>query len=333
MCVLALCFLVYSSRLAPAVRTSRQGGYNQSKYYGMVRCIDDNVGKIVEALRDAGVLDRTVVVFTSDHGDLRGEHGRHNKGVPYEGSAKIPFVVYYHGKIRAGTVVDEALDCVDFLPTILSLMGVKSAGKEHGRDASQLLTTGQAPSDWNDIAFLRSTGEERGWLAAVTDRHKLIYSTADTPWLFNLEKDPDELTNMFHDPAYRETVRELSRQLAAYGKKHNDPRAANAHIPADLQWAVRGTGPYVSTRPERPPAPVKAKGGRRKPRKRAGPIWNSDGGCVESFRAQPRITVGSRDPSLCSGSQQRRVRDESREERWTRAWTRRSGGFTLWSHC
>ena len=62
-------------------------------YYGMVKCIDDNVGRIIEALRKRELLDRTIIVFTSDHGDLCGEHGRLNKGVPYEGSARIPFLI------------------------------------------------------------------------------------------------------------------------------------------------------------------------------------------------------------------------------------------------
>ncbi len=238
----------------PSWGQKRQEKYDQSQYYGMVKCIDDNVGKILQALRDAGVIDRTIVVFTADHGDLRGEHGRQNKDVPYEGSARIPFVIYYPDRIKPGTVVDEALSCVDFLPTILSLMGVESAGTEHGRDASQLLTTGRVPSDWNDIVFLRGPGRERGWLAAVTDRYKIIYSTADDPWLFDLEKDPDELVNVVNAPAYREEVRELSRQLADYGKKYNDPRAAHVEIQADLEWAVSGTGPYVSRRAVRPAA-------------------------------------------------------------------------------
>jgi arylsulfatase A-like enzyme len=237
----------------------------------MVKCIDDNVGKILAALRTGELLDHTIVVFTSDHGDLRGEHGRQNKGVPYEGSAKIPFVIYCPGKIQPGTVIDEALGCVDFLPTILSLMGVESAGREEGRDASQLFLTGRAPDDWNDVAFFRSTGEVNGWLAAVTDRYKLILSTADDPWLFDLEKDPDELTNVFADPAYRETVRQLARQLATYGRTFHDPRAENEHVRADIVWAVSGTGPYVSPRPTRPtadaaePAPRRNRQGRKKP--------------------------------------------------------------------
>ncbi len=188
----------------PSWGQMQQGGYNQSKYYGMVKCIDDCVGKILAALRSENLIDNTIVVFTADHGDLRGEHGRQNKGVPYEGSAKIPFVIHYQGKIAAGTIIDQALGCVDFLPTILSLMNVPTAGLEQGRDASALFLS--SSTDWNDIAFFRGTGDESGWLAAVTDRHKLIYATGDDPWLFDLEQDPNELINCFAQPENRETV-------------------------------------------------------------------------------------------------------------------------------
>ena len=109
------------------------------KYYGMVRCIDDNVGRILGALRRNGQIDNTLIVLTSDHGDLCGEHGRLNKGVPYEGSARIPFLLRCPQKVQAGTIVKEALSCVDFLPTVLSLMDVKTAGKKQGRDASPSL--------------------------------------------------------------------------------------------------------------------------------------------------------------------------------------------------
>jgi arylsulfatase A-like enzyme len=223
-------------------------------YYGMVKCIDDNVGKILDALRSCGLMDETIIVFTADHGDLRGEHHRQNKGVPYEGSARIPFIMYYPAKIKPGTVVNEALGCVDFLPTILSLMGCRTAGQEQGRDASALFVNGEAPSGWTDVAFLRGTGDENGWLAAVTDRYKLVYSTQDEPWLFDLEKDPDELLNCFRDPSCRETIRELSQQIIEYGSKYGDARTQNSKIKADLTWAVKGTGEYVPTAPEGPAA-------------------------------------------------------------------------------
>lgn len=235
-------------------------------YFGMVKCVDDNVGKIIGALRRAGILERTIVVFTADHGDLLGEHGRDNKGVPYEGSAKIPFVLYCPGKVKPGTVVTQALGCVDFPPTILTLMGSKTAGKEEGHDASALFT-GEAPAEWKDVAFMRGTGgASANWLAAVTSRYKLVYSPKDEPWLFDLEKDPNELVNFFRHPDFREVVRDLSRELVAYCGKHRDPRGEAPRIKADLTWAVEGTGEYTPpAAPAGEPAPPDR--GRRKKRR------------------------------------------------------------------
>ncbi|HUT92809.1 MAG TPA: sulfatase [Thermoguttaceae bacterium] len=209
-------------------------------YYGMVKCIDDNVGRILDALRRQDLLENTVVVFTADHGDLCGEHGRLNKGVPYEGSAKIPFVVYYPKKIKGGTVVTQALSCVDFLPTVLSLMGVETAGREQGRDAAALFT-GSAPADWEDIAFLRGTSGA-GWLCAVTDDHKLVYSPQDGPWLFDLANDPDELANCFDRPDCREVVRRLTSRLAEYCRKQNDPYGEDPKIKAEMAAALAPDG-------------------------------------------------------------------------------------------
>ena len=76
-------------------------------YYGMVKCIDDNVGRILDTLRENDLLENTIVVFTADHGDLCGEHGRLNKGVPYEGSAKDPLRDLLPREDPAGTVVDR----------------------------------------------------------------------------------------------------------------------------------------------------------------------------------------------------------------------------------
>ncbi len=207
------------------------------KYYGMVKCIDDNVGKILDYLRKEKLLDNTIVVFTADHGDLCGEHGRLNKGVPYEGSAKIPFILYYPTKVPPGTVVDEALSCIDFLPTVLSLMDVETAGREQGRDASALLM-GKKPAKWDDIAFLRGTGDAN-WVCAVTDRYKLVYSPKDDPWLFDLQKDPEELTNCFGDVEYEPIVRQMTAELIDYCATYEDANAANPSVKAAMAAAVK----------------------------------------------------------------------------------------------
>ena len=206
------------------------------KYYGMIKCLDDNIGRILDALRKNGQIDNTIIVFTSDHGDLCGEHGRLNKGVPYEGSARIPFLFYCPGKIPAGTIVNQALSCVDFVPTLFALTGDKLPKGVDGRDASALFRGSK--NQWEDIAFIRSTSTGKPWLAAITDRYKIIYSALGDPWLFDLKTDPDELHNAFTKPNAQRIVKRLTAKLAAYTKDHNDPYANNARIKADMARAL-----------------------------------------------------------------------------------------------
>jgi len=233
------------------------------KYFGMVKCIDDNVGKLLACLRRTGLLDKTIVVFTADHGDLCGEHGKHNKGVPLEASAKIPFLVRYPKQIPAGTIIDEALSCVDFKPTILGLMGVTPQVASQGRNAATLLSTGKAPAGWEDVTFFRSTGtptqevSAKTWLAAATRRYKLVFSVTSVPWLIDLQEDPDELTNLLRDPGSRTILRGLAKATLAYAKANNDLYAETPPIKADLAWCIDGTGDYV-------PAPRLAGGGKSK---------------------------------------------------------------------
>lgn len=219
-----------------------QGAYKQNKYYGMVKCIDDNVGKIIDFLTENKLLKNTIIVFTSDHGDLRGEHFKQNKGVPYEASARVPFIMSYPGKIKAGTVINEALTSVDFLPTVLSLMDVPTAGKEQGRDASGLFTSEKVKRAWDNMAFMRSTYNGKAnsniWLAAVTDRYKLIFSSDKEPWLFDLEKDPNELINQYANQEYKMIIGKLSAGLQKYAQNNRDHFMENLNIKTGIKSAA-----------------------------------------------------------------------------------------------
>ena len=221
----------------PAGVTAAQLRRLMPDYYGMVKCIDDNVGRILKTLHDNRLSERTIIVFTSDHGDLCGEHGRLNKGVPYEGSARIPFIMVCPGKIPGGTVREEALSCVDFLPTTMKLMGVEVKHDVDGRDASALLA-GETEA-WEDIAFLRSTAGKTPWLCAVSKRYKLVYSAADQPWLIDMREDPSELTNRFTNADHRDTVREMTQKLMAYAKAQQDDHARVPKIQTDVAAALK----------------------------------------------------------------------------------------------
>ena len=245
----------------PSWAAPKKGRGNDSAYFGMVKCIDDNVGKIMKALKAEGLTDNTILVFTADHGDLRGEHGRQNKGVPLEGSAKIPFVIQWPEKIKPGKRIDKALGCVDFLPTVLGMMGCKTAGKESGRDASAFFV-GSAPDKWEDVSILRQ-GSASGWVCAVSERYKLVLAPRDVPWLIDKKEDPDELINFATKKENRDIVRNLAKALDAYHKKHKDPSLDNVKMKYDLAWAV-GTEPsYDPAKAPQLPSPKKTAKGKK----------------------------------------------------------------------
>ena len=208
-----------------------------SLYFGMVRCIDDNVKRLLETLDELGISENTIVVFTSDHGDLCYEHGRLNKGNPYEASAKIPMIVSAPGRTPPGTRVDVALGTVDFAPTILSLMGKPMSERMEGRDASTLLM-GHSVPNWNDIAVLRAASSKPSWVAAVSDRYKLIISVADEPWLFDLQEDPDELKNHIDKEENAHVIGQFARSLLDYGKRTADPQLTSGSLREQLETII-----------------------------------------------------------------------------------------------
>lgn len=203
------------------------------QYYGMVKCIDDNVGEILDTLRRRGILDQTIIVFTSDHGDLCGEHGRLNKGVPYEGSARIPFLLYCPGKVTPGTIVNEALTCIDFLPTAMSLLGHAVPHPVDGRDASALFAGNT--DGWQDLAIVRSTSGRSPWLSVLSQRYKLVFSGIEEPWLIDLKNDPKEIVNCFGTASHKPMVREMTTFLQRYAIEHNDPFVRQPRIREAIQ--------------------------------------------------------------------------------------------------
>ena len=207
-----------------------------AQYFGMVKAIDDNIGRIIETLKVGGELDNTVIVFSADHGDLLGEHGRDNKGVPYEGSAKIPFIVYYPDKIKAGTVIDKAANNTDMMDTVLNLMDVTSFDPTttDGRDLNPWLE-GHDNSGLKDLTFVRYNN----WAGAFTDRYKLIFEKSKTqPWLIDLEKNPTETVNFYADPNYSDVVRTLSAELLEYGATYEDSIVLDKRVKSRLKGLV-----------------------------------------------------------------------------------------------
>lgn len=211
--------------------------WKMAQYHGMMKCIDDNMGKLIAALKERDLYDNTILIFTADHGDMRGEHRRQNKGVPMEASGKIPFVIRWPESIPAGKRIDHAMNTTDFAPTILAMMGATPSGEEEGRDISSVFS-GETPKS-ADVTFMRGTtksaDDTTGWIAAVTPTHKLILSDKDDAWLLNLESDPDELVNAISVPDELPVAKELAKHLKDYATRCADPKITNPHTAKVLQ--------------------------------------------------------------------------------------------------
>lgn len=173
------------------------------QYWGMVKCIDDNVGKLLNYLNNTGLEQDTIIVFTADHGDLLGEHGKLNKGRPYRTSAGIPFIVRYPGHVQPGKKVNSALSSVDFAPTILSLMGAHDHGVQFdGSDFSNELTGDYLVSNYPRVRFTFDSTYNGNWAAVMRRNLKIVLSKNTIPWLFDLNADPLEIKNYFDVPKY-----------------------------------------------------------------------------------------------------------------------------------
>lgn len=192
-------------------------------YFGMVACIDENMGKLFSFLDNNTKNDDTIVIFTSDHGDLLDEHAKNNKGNPYQTSASAPFIIRYPGHIEAGKVIKSAYSSIDVFPTLMTLMNARNDETEEvlshlpGLDASEEFLN-NIPVN-NQTRYM-TDGKSSKWAAAYTYRYKLVLS-ADTPWLFDMEKDPDEVINYYSESGYDDISTELKNGLVDTMFEHN----------------------------------------------------------------------------------------------------------------
>lgn len=191
----------------------------KAHYLGQVKCIDDNVGRILDALRDTGQLDNTIVVFTTDHGEFMGEHGLMYKSRAYETAFRLPMLIRWPAAIPKGLVVDNVMSTVDFMPTVLSLMGYAGSGREQGRDGSDLLKGGK--SKWVDEAFIHMKAD-RSYLGIWTPRWELAYAKGSDAVLFDRLNDPDQEHNLFNDSKYRSVVKDLTGRIIQHCEEVGD---------------------------------------------------------------------------------------------------------------
>jgi choline-sulfatase len=184
-------------------------------YYGMITCVDDQVGRLLEELDRQGLADDTLVLYTSDHGESLGEHGLFFKKCSYEGAAGIPLVMRGPG-VPAGAHVDVPVDLTDLYPTMLDAAGLAPDPALPGASWLPLVRGERPPA--RDFAFAEYHGYfvNRDWFLIVHDGLKYTwYSNGDAPTLFDLARDPHELHDVAADPAYAAGLQACHARLLA----------------------------------------------------------------------------------------------------------------------
>ena len=196
-------------------------------YMRAVAGIDDNVGKLMAELERRGVANNTIVIYSSDQGFFLGDHGWFDKRWMYEESIRTPLLVRWPGVVKPGSVADQLVMNLDFAQTLLDVAQVPAARGMQGMSFLPILR-GARPR-WRDAIYYQYF-EYPGWHMVqrqygVRDhRHKLIHYYEAGKWeLFDLERDPHELHNVYGERGYRDVANRLTRKLAALRKQYAVP--------------------------------------------------------------------------------------------------------------
>lgn len=207
-------------------------------YYGMTSLVDHHVGRILGHLDRLGLADDTVVVFTSDHGDLLGDHGLWWKGlVAYEEPMRVPFLVRAPGRVPAGERSASLQSLVDLAPTFCDLAGIRAPAAFEGVNMREA---------WEDgiVAREEVVVEERpaftSWeqRTLVTETHKVVtYAGSDEGELYDLVDDPRQVVNLWAEPACADLRRSLLDRLAGHRRGDGGQRRSPTLDPAMAELA------------------------------------------------------------------------------------------------
>ncbi len=191
------------------------------------------MGRLLAALEGAGLADRTLVVFTSDHGDMLGSHGLFYKEHPYEESMRVPLILRMPGRIRASSESKTLISGIDLMPTLTRLCGLDAPETCTGRDLSAVLLGEGAGAPPASVYCQGRMGEARrfgrqlgegAWRAVVTEHHKLVVDeTGKTLLAIDLAQDPNELQNLVKSATHVALIEDLELQLEAWKLRTSDP--------------------------------------------------------------------------------------------------------------
>lgn len=213
------------------LKTEKDWRKMTSKYWGLVSQVDLSIGAILKTLEDQGLADNTIIVFTSDHGEMMGAHRLLNKTVMYEEAVKVPWLMKFPHLGSKHQFVKGNFGQIDLLPTILDAMDCSH--KLQGESLLPVLNGSIKPSrdifiEWNNKdrddelnTVIKNVTENEIQNAKITfvrtivtqDRWKLCWSDKDKSQLFDLNKDPYETTNLYYKSGYTDIINQLKEKI------------------------------------------------------------------------------------------------------------------------
>ncbi|OVE78812.1 hypothetical protein BVY01_04340 [bacterium I07] len=214
-----------------------------ANYWGLVTQMDRSVGAILTALENLGLADNTIVVFTSDHGDMMGSHRLLNKSVMYQESVQVPWLMRIPDMGKGQHIVNQHVSHIDLVPTLLDLMNTHSDPDLPGRSLRPMIDEGSAGEDvfteWTPNIH-RYRPLTKSYLPGVTveetnkvmqanrravisqDGMKLVLADNDLDQLYDLNKDPFETTNLINENHYKEIILANSKKIADWQRRVDD---------------------------------------------------------------------------------------------------------------
>ncbi|WP_372775426.1 sulfatase [Mangrovibacterium sp.] len=196
-------------------------------YLSCIQSVDDGVGELLGFLEENGLDENTIIVYTSDQGFYLGEHGWFDKRFMYQESYQTPLLVRYPKEIEPGTKIDKLVQNLDFAPTLLDYAGVEIPADIQGQSFRKLVAGDT--DEFRDFAYYtyyeypaeHSVKRHNG---IATERYKLIhfYYDVDEWELYDLEKDPSEMNNVFNDPEYESIKDDMMRKFKKTRKHYGD---------------------------------------------------------------------------------------------------------------
>jgi arylsulfatase A-like enzyme len=196
-----------------------------AKYWGFCSFIDDEIGRLLDRLREMGRQEDTAVLFSTDHGDMTGSHGGIMDKGPfmYEETYHIPQIARVPWLTTAGTVCDAFVSNMDLATTALDIAGLPIPGTHEGRSLVPLFQDPQG--EWRDDLMCEFHGHRFLYTQRLVrwDHYKYIYNAPDLDELYDLASDPHELVNRIDDPAYSSIAGEGRRRLLQWIQDTDDP--------------------------------------------------------------------------------------------------------------